>query len=200
MSEMNWRTTWRSCPKQEHLALEHRKLTETDDPSDLQRIRDRISQLEGKREGQLEALSVNRAALRSQVSRIHETFQRLLTGDQMLCERLRTLFQEQGIIITLILTALGMTISTIVLAITGCGGRAADVSSPSPKPSGRVKERVKKHLQALGRVLAKLAGKAVAALPSIIGSVVSWLLSTLGKTTLWLAENLWAAAVLAIRG
>ena len=29
---------------EKHLALECRKLTETDDPSDLQRIRDRISQ------------------------------------------------------------------------------------------------------------------------------------------------------------
>ena len=35
---------------EEHLALERRKLMETDDPSDLQRIRDQISQLEGKKE------------------------------------------------------------------------------------------------------------------------------------------------------
>ena len=173
------------------MALEHRKLMETDNPSNLQRIRDRISQLEGKREGQLEALSANRATLPSQVSRISET--RLLTGDQMLHERLRALFQEQRITIELILTALQMTISTILLAITGGGGGTAYV--PSPKPSGGVKEWVKNHLQALGRVPAKLAGKAAAALPGIIGSVVSWLLSTLGKTTLWLAENLWASAV-----
>ena len=73
---------------EEHLAQE--KFTETDD---LKRIRDRISQLEGKRAGQLEALSANRAALRSQVSRICETFRRLLTGYQTLRERLRTIFR-----------------------------------------------------------------------------------------------------------
>ena len=93
----------------EQLALELLKLTETDDLSDLQRIRDRISQLEGKREGQIEALSANRAALRSQVSRIYGTFRRLLTGDQTLRERLCTFFREQGITIASILTALGMT-------------------------------------------------------------------------------------------
>ena len=70
--------------------------------------------------------------------------------------------------------------------------------SPAPKPSGRVKKWVKKHLQALGQVLTKLAGKAAAAPPGIIGSVVSWILSMLGKTTLWLAENLWAAALLVV--
>ena len=88
-----------------------------------------------------------------------------------------------------------MTISTIVLAITE--GGAAGAPSPTPKPSGGV-EWVKKHLQALGWVLAKIAGKAAAALHGIIGSLVSWPLSTLGKATLWLAENLWAAAVLSV--
>ena len=168
---------------EEHLVLERRKLTKTDDSSDLRRIRDRFSQLEGKRKGQLEALSVNRATLRSQVSRTRETFRRLLTGDQTLRERLRTHFREQWITIASILTAIEMTISTIIFAIIGGGGGAADVPSPSPKPFGGVKEWVKKHLQAIGRVLAKLACKAAAALPGIIGSVVSWLLSTLGKTT-----------------
>ena len=57
------------------------------------------------------------------------------------------------------------------------------------------REWAKKTLQALGRVLAKLAGKAAAALPGIIGSIVSWLLSTLGKAARWLAEHVWALAV-----
>ena len=47
----------------------------------------------------------------------------------------------------------------------------------------------KNHLQALGRVLANLAGKAAAALPGIIGSIVSWLLGLLGKAAGFLAEN-----------
>ena len=169
------------------LAQECRKLTETDDVPIQQEKRDeieslikRLRNLKDQREPLLQAISANRESLRSQVSRIRETFRRLLREDQTLRERLRTLFREQEITIVLILTALWMTVSTIMLAITwGC---VAGAPSPAPKRSGGVKEWVKKHLKALGRVLAKFAGKAAAALPGIIGSVVSWLLSTLGKT------------------
>ena len=57
----------------------------------------------------------------------------------------------------------------------------------------------KNHLQALGRALAKLAGKAAAALPGIIGSIVSWLLTLLGKTASYFAENIWTL-LLAVGG
>ena len=99
-----------------------------------------------------------------------------------------------------ILTALGMIISTIVLALPGgSGGGAAPPQPPQPPDKGRIKEWLKKHLRSLGRILAKLADKAAAALPGIIGSIVSWILSLLGKTAVWLAENLWAV-LLAVGG
>ena len=82
-----------------------------------------------------------------------------------------------------------MAISTLVLALTGGVGSAPVPAAKPPDQSGE------KHFKALGRALANLAGKAVAALPGIIGSIVSWLLSTLGKSATWLAENLWALAI-----
>ena len=85
-----------------------------------------------------------------------------------------------------------MAISTLVRALTGCGGSAP---VPAPKHKSGLKEWVKKHLQALGRAMANLAGKAAAALPGISGSIVSWLLRTLGKTATWLADFLWALAI-----
>ena len=87
-----------------------------------------------------------------------------------------------------------MAISTLVLAVTG--GGAGGTPSPAPKLSdkGGVKEWIK-HLQALGRALANLAGKTTVALPGIIGSMVSWLLSTLVKATTWLADNVWALVI-----
>ena len=105
-------------------------------------------------------------------------------------------FREQGITIMSILTAIGMAISTLMLALTG-GGSTPDVPSLAPRPpdKGRVEEWVKKHLQALGRALANLAGRAAAALPGIIGFIVSWVLSMLGKTATWLAENLWTLVI-----
>ena len=81
-----------------------------------------------------------------------------------------------------------------MLALPGGGGSAPVPARKPPEKSG-LKEWVKKHLQALGRTLANLAGKAAAALPGIIGSIVCWLLSTLGKTATWLAEYLWALVI-----
>ena len=187
----------RKSEVEKQLAREHQKLTETSDPEIQQEIRDRIKNLEREfsdikieKESRLEALSANRAALRSQINRIRETFGRILH------ERIRTLFREQGITIAFILTAVGMAISTLVLALTG-GWGSVPAPTPSPKPSdkGNLKEWVKKHLQAFGRALANLAGKAAAALPGFIGSIVSWHLNTLGKTATWLADNLWAMAI-----
>ena len=192
----------RKSDVERHLAREHRNLTETDDTEMKRDIRDRITKLESvlsdielERHARLKALSTNRATLRSQNNRIRETFRRLLHEDTTLAERIRTLFREQGLSIASILTAIGMSISTLVLALTG---GTAPVPAPNQPDKGGLKEWVKKHLQALGCVLANLAGKAAAALPGIIGSTVSWLLSTLGKTATWLAENLWALAILAV--
>ena len=190
----------RKSEVEKHLAREHQKLTETSDPEIQQVIRDQIKNLEREcsdikieRESRLEALSANRAALRPQINRICETFRRILHEDTTLAEPIRTLFRKQGIIIASILTAVGMAILSLVLALNG-GGGSVPALEPSPKPSdkGNLEEWVKKHLQTLGRALANLAGKAAAALPGIIGSIVSWLLNTLGKTATWLAENLWA--------
>ena len=181
-------------------AREHRKLTETDDTEMQREIRDRIRKLESvlsdielERQARLEALPKNRAILRSQINRIRETFRRLLHGDPTLA-RIRTLFREQGITIASILTAIGMAISTLVLALTG-GVGSAPAPAPKPPDKGGLRKWVKKHLQALGRALAHLSGKTAAVPPGIISSIVSWLLSTLGKTATWLAENLWALAI-----
>ena len=59
-----------------------------------------------------------------------------------LAERIRTLFCEQDIKIISVLTAVCMTISTIVLAITGVFGGGGSVSPP--KDEGVLKKMVKK--------------------------------------------------------
>ena len=186
----------------EHLALERRRFDRAPDEGTRNLIAERIRGLEDERAARLEAASSTRKALRSQVNRIRETFYRMLHEDTTLAERIRTLFREQGITIGTILTALGMTVSTLVLALTGgSGGGAVPAPTPPQPPAGKggAKEWIKKHLQSLGRALAKLAGKAAAALAGIIGSIVSWLLSLLGKTAVWMAENLWAV-LLAVGG
>ena len=152
-----------------------------------------LEQLKDERQPLLELVNDQRGELRVQTNRIRQTFEKMLNEDKTLMDRLKTLIREQGITIASILTAIGMTIGVLVesiqLALTGGGGS----SPPAPKPPADkqgLKEWVKKHLQALGRVLAKLAGKAAAALPGIIGSIVSWLLGLLGKAAGFLAENM----------
>ena len=118
----------RKSEVERHLAREHRNLTETDDTEMQREIRDRIRKIESvlfdielERQARLEALSTNRATLRSQINRIRETFRRLLHADATLAERIHTLFRKQGITIDSILTAIGMVIPNRVLALTGGG-------------------------------------------------------------------------------
>ena len=68
-------------------------------------IRERIDKAESEREDRLEALSINRNKLRSQVSRIKETIAKILDSNTSLrAEKLRTLFREQGIMLAAIFT------------------------------------------------------------------------------------------------
>lgn len=185
-----------------HIEREKEKLADAEDGGlgdDIrERIANRLRSLQEERAARLEAASAIRERMRSQISRVRETIQRILHEDTTLGERIRTLFREQGITIASILTAIGMAISTLVVALTGGTSTSPSPQPPGPgpqPPSGSLKEWVKKHLQALGRVLARLAGKAAASLPGIIGSIVGWVINVLAKTAGWLAEHLWALAI-----
>ena len=99
-----------------------KKLEEVEnDPtySDEQRqlYRDRLNDLNTEKKARLEILSQNRKDLQTQVARIKQTIEKILDKDAPLAERIKTLFGGQGITIFSILTALSMTISTIVLVI-----------------------------------------------------------------------------------
>ena len=80
-----------------------------------------------------------------------------------------------------------MTISTIVLAITGIferGGGAGD-SAFAPKD----KKALKKWLNRLADALKKLAGNTIEALPATAGSVFGVIFNFLGKAVRFVAED-----------
>ena len=108
-----------------------------------------------------------------------------------MAERICTLFREQGITIFSSLTALSMTISTIVLAITGVFGGSRGTGGSTTRGRGTLK----KWLDRLADALKRLAGKAVEALRAIVGSVDGAILSFLGKTVGLVAEHTWALIV-----
>ena len=161
--------------------------------SDEQRqlYRDRLDHLNTEKQARLEILSQNRKDLQTQVARIKQTIEKVLDQNTSLAERIRTLFREQGITIFSILTALSMTISTIVLAITGVFGGGVGTGG-SPTKDERI---LKKWLDKLADELKRLAGKAVEALPAIVGRVVDAIFSFLGKTIGFAAEHTWALIV-----
>ena len=175
------------------LAYEKGKLEQAKSDNDefqIKEISKRIKELEEEKSLRLEAASENKEVLRSQFNRIKETINRVLNKDTNLKEKIKTLFREQGITIVSVLTAFGMIIGVIVEAVIHTTGGGTVTPEPPPKDGSGVKEWIKKQLSNLGKLLAKLAGKAAAALPGIIGSIVSWLLSTAGEVVSWLGNNL----------
>ena len=76
--------------------------------SDEQRqlYRDRLDDLNTKKQARLEILSQNPKDLQTQVLRIKQTIKKVLDQNASLAERIRTLFSGQGITIISIMTAL----------------------------------------------------------------------------------------------
>ena len=109
-----------------------------------------------------------------------------------MAERIHTLFSEQGITMFSILTGYSMTISTIVLVITGVlGGVGRGTGGSPPKDKGVLK----KWLDRLANALKRLAGKVVEALSAIVGIVVGAILSFIGKAVGLVAGHTWALIV-----
>ena len=102
-----------------------------------------------------------------------------------LSERLKELFRRDGLTIGALITAIGMTISTIILTIL-------PHNSPQPPPDGNngARSAVRKALVKLSNFLLDLAKKALTALPGILGSLVSFLLKKTGELVLFLSEHL----------
>ena len=163
--------------------------THTDEQRQL--YRDRLDDLNTEKQARLEILSQNRKDLQTQVARIKQILEKVLDQNTSLAERIRTLFREQGRTIFSILTAFSMTISTIVLAITGAFGGGRGKGGSPPKDEGILK----KLLDRLADALKRLAGKAVEALPAIVGSVVDAILSLLGEVVGFFAEHTWVLIV-----
>ena len=87
--------------------------------SDEQRqlYKERLDDLNTEKQARLEILSQNRKDLQTQVARIKQTLEKVLDKNTSSAKRIHSLFCEQGITIFSILTALSMTISTIVLLL-----------------------------------------------------------------------------------
>ena len=110
--------------KRDTKKLEEEENDPTDSDEQRQLYKDRLDDLNTEKQARLEILLQNRKDLQTQVARIKQTLENVYDKNTSLAERFRTLFREQGTTIFSIVTALSITISTIVLAFTGVfGGR-----------------------------------------------------------------------------
>ena len=178
-----------------HIDMEYGKLKEikrdlTATDEQRKEIHDRITNLKDRLQAHNDEIKILKDKFSSQVTQIKETFKKLMDKDKTLGEKIRILFREQGITITTLLTAIGMTIGFLVELLT-----PASVSiTPSPSPSPD-KSWIKKKLEALKNLLGKLAAKAGAALPGIIGSIVSWILNRVKDVVGFIAKETWILIV-----
>ena len=147
-----WSNTSKLIDIDRHIKEETKKLTEVEDFSaySASQIKDFKNSLENMRiehQTMLEMLSQNRKDLELQVAKIKQTIENVLDEEKSFAARVRTLFHENGITIISIFTSSCMTISTIVLAITGVfQKRDNPVASRAflPKDQGELKKRLKK--------------------------------------------------------
>ena len=99
--------------------------------SDHQRqlYRDRLDDLNTKKQARVEILSQNRKDLQTQAARIKQTLEKVLDKNVSLPEKMCILIREQNITIISTLTVLLGGIATIVLSVIGdfrgCRGRGA---------------------------------------------------------------------------
>ena len=121
----------------------------------------------------------------------------MLDKDTSLGEKVQTLFREQGITITSILTAIGMAIGVLVEAVLPGGGGAAASSGgePPPKDEKGSKEWIRNKLKVLASLLGKLGMKAAEALHGITGNIISWILNRAKDVVGRVSQNLWALVV-----
>ena len=162
---------------EEHIAKERRKLEEfreypgVYDEAMREDITKRIDDLNDELKVRQESIDLLKGRLKSQITSFKETIAKVLDKDTSLGEKIQTLFREQGITITSILTAIGVAIGVLVEALLpGGAAMASGGGEPPPKDEKGLKEWVRSKLKALASLLGKLGMKAAEALPGIIGT------------------------------
>ena len=194
----------KAMAKQVDIDKENRKLeemTNNETYSDEQReeVRARLQRFQDEQKAINDQICILKGRYSNQIYQIRESIMKFLDKETgTLGERIRTLFKEQGITITSILTAVGMAIGVLVEALLGSPSMSTTTSTSggtsngNTRKGGGAREWIKNKLKALSQLLGKLADKALASPPGIIGSIISWILNRAKEVIGWLSQNLWA--------
>ena len=185
---------------------------------------ERSRELEAEIEELDTAITDQDAKVRNSIQRLRLSLENFIDSDDTLGSRVRELLRREGVTIASLLTAIGMTIAAVVEGIVLATKSAVSAVTPKPpapklKPPGpKPKPDVpdtpieppkppeppkpktwtdwfKDQLQKIANLLLKLGDKALIALPGIIGAVVNFVLKSAGAVAGFLADHLWAFAV-----
>ena len=146
---------------EEHITKERHKLEEFQeypgvyDDAMKEDITKRIDNLNDELATRQESIDLLKGRLKNQITSFKETIAKVLDKDTSLGEKIRTLFREQGITISSILTAIGMAIRVLVEALPGDAAMASGGGEPPPKDEKGLKEWVRNKLKALACLLGK---------------------------------------------
>ena len=169
------------------------------------------------------AIAEQDAKVRNSIQRLRRSIENFIESDDTLGSRVRTLFRREGVTISSLLTAIGMTVAAVVEGIVLATRSAVSAvtpkpPAPKPKPPGpkpkpdvpdtpieppkppeppkpkTLTDWFKDQLQKIANLLLKLGDKALIALPGIIGTVVNFVLKSAGAVAGFLADHLWAFA------
>ena len=157
-----------------------RQLAQSTDANEKQKFKELVVYYE---QLELQARRRSNEVIQNQFQRINEIIN---DKTKSLSERLKELFRRDGLTIGAIITALGMTISTIIFSVFS----SSTPGGPPPTPDAKPPNAAKRVLIKISNWLHELAKKALAALPGVIGSVISFLLKKASEAVLFLSEHL----------
>ena len=157
----------KECIKKEKRKLEEIRDNSEYDDGIRKDIRHRFDKLNDDLSFRQKSINLPKDRLINQITSFKETIAKVPYKDTSLAKKIRTLFHEQGIMITSILTAIGMAIGVLIEALLPDGGGGGGTMEAG------VQEWVINKLKALARLLGRLGVKAEEALPGIIGAIIS---------------------------
>ena len=179
---------------------------------------DRARELEAEIKKFDDAIADQDAKMRNSLQRLRRSVENFIKSDDTLGNRIRELFRREGVTVASILTAIAMTISTIVegIVLATRSVTSTKPKPPTPKPDPPPPEPpkpkpdppppeppklnswtdwIKNQLKKIADLLLKLGEKALIALPGIIGSAINFVLKSAGSVAGYLAEHLWVFAL-----
>ena len=125
-------------------------------------VRARLQRFQDEQNAINNQIRILKGRYSNQINQIRESITKFLDKETgTLGERITTLFNEQGVMIVSILTAVGMAIGVLIEALLGGPTVSTTTTTSGNTSGGGAREWIKNKSKALSQLLGKLADKAL---------------------------------------